>query len=140
MDNTLRLEFPARSANVAVGRVCVAVFAAQLDPTVVELDDIKLAVSEAVTNAIVHAYPGGEGLVRISAAIADGVLTVTVADDGVGIADVMRAREPAYSSDPDRMGLGFAFMDSAMDEVRVQSAPGGGTRVTLVKRLRAAAE
>jgi stage II sporulation protein AB (anti-sigma F factor) len=140
MDNTLRLEFPARSANVAVGRVCVAVFAAQLDPTVVELDDIKLAVSEAVTNAIVHAYPNGEGLVRIAAAIEDGVLTVTVADDGVGIADVERAREPAYSSDPERMGLGFAFMDSAMDEVRVQSAPGGGTRVTLVKRLRAAAE
>lgn len=140
MDNTLRLEFPARSANVAVGRVCVAVFAAQLDPTVVELDDIKLAVSEAVTNAIVHAYPNGEGLVRITAAIADGVLTVTVADDGVGIADVERAREPAYSSDPERMGLGFAFMDSAMDEVRVQSAPGGGTRVTLVKRLRAAVE
>lgn len=138
MDNTLRLEFPALSVNVAVGRVCVAVFASQLDPTVAELDDIKLAVSEAVTNAIVHAYPNGEGLVRIVAAIADGTLTVIVADDGVGITDVSQARQPAFSTDPERMGLGFAFMDSAMDEVKVESSATSGTRVTLVKRLRPA--
>lgn len=138
MDNTLRLEFPALPANVAVARVCVAVFASQLDPTVSDLDDVKLAVSEAVTNAVVHAYEDGRGTVRVTATLAGDNLIVTVEDDGRGIADVARARQPAFSTDPERMGLGFAFMDSSMDEVEVDSAPGRGTRVTLKKRLRAA--
>ncbi|MGE5560071.1 MAG: anti-sigma F factor [Chloroflexota bacterium] len=137
MDNTLRLEFPALPANVALARVCVAVFASQLDPDVTDLDDVKLAVSEAVTNAVVHAYQGGQGMVRIIATMSGDSLTVVVEDDGRGIADVAQARQPSFSTDPDRMGLGFAFMDSSMDEVDVNSAPGQGTRVTLRKRLRA---
>lgn len=137
MDNTLRLEFPAMPANVAVARVCVAVFASQLDPAVTDLDDVKLAVSEAVTNAVVHAYPDVRGVVRIVAALDGDNLIVSVEDDGRGIADVEQARQPAFSTDPNRMGLGFAFMDSSMDEVEVNSTPGAGTRVTLKKRLRA---
>lgn len=137
MDNTLRLEFPALPANVAVARVCVAVFASQLDPAVTDLDDVKLAVSEAVTNAVVHAYPDGQGMVRVIAALDGDNLIVTVEDDGCGIVDIEQARQPAFSTDPDRMGLGFAFMDSSMDAVEVTSARGSGTRVTLRKCLRA---
>lgn len=135
MDNSLRLEFPSLPANVALARVCVAVFASQLDPSVSDVDDIKLAVSEAVTNAVLHAYPDQPGMVRVVATLSDGTVTVRVEDDGCGIADIDKAREPEFSTQPDHLGLGFAFMESAMDQVKVESEPGRGTVVTLIKRL-----
>ena len=110
----------------------------QADPTVPQLADIKTAVSEAVTNCIVHAYPGAIGQITLRAALYEGgVVRITVSDKGVGIADVARAMEPLYTTgNPDeRAGLGFAVMQSFMDKVRVTSAPGRGTRVTMVKRL-----
>lgn len=135
-DNRMLIELPARAANLSLARASVAAFAAQLPFTVEDLEDIKVAVSEAVSNVILHAYPyGGEGLVRIEATLRAGVFEVVVSDSGKGIADVARARQPAYTTIPDRMGLGFVLMENFMDEVLVDSAPGRGTRVTLRKSV-----
>ena len=114
--------------------MAVASFAAQLPFTWAELEEIKVAVSEAVTNAVVHAYPGGPGPVRVRVRLEEGALVAEVEDEGVGIADVEQARQTSFTTDPERMGLGFTFMDSFMDGVEVWSEPGRGTRVTLVKR------
>ena len=137
-ENEMTLTFPSRSANEAFARAAVACFAAQLDPNLEELNDIKTAVSEAVTNCIVHAYPGPKGPVRMELALLEGrVVKILVADKGVGIPDVKKAMEPLYTTgNPDeRAGLGFAVMQSFMDSVRVSSRPGRGTRVTMLKRL-----
>ena len=136
--NQTKITFPSRSSNEAFARGAVAAFVAQLDPTVDELADIKTAVSEAVTNCIVHAYPGPKGPVRMELALLEGrVVKILVADKGVGIPDVKKAMEPLYTTgNPDeRAGLGFAVMQSFMDSVRVSSRPGRGTRVTMLKRL-----
>lgn len=138
MLNQVKISFYSRSINEGFARAALAAFLVQADPTVPQLADIKTAVSEAVTNCIVHAYPGAIGLVTLQAALyEDGVVRITVSDKGVGIADVARAMEPLYTTgNPDeRAGLGFAVMQSFMDKVRVTSAPGRGTRVTMVKRL-----
>jgi len=133
----MKLEFPALSRNEGFARAAVASFAAQLDPTLEELNDIKTAVSEAVTNAIVHGYPGGIGDVYIIARICrDSVLEITVRDKGVGIEDVDRAREPMYTTGgTERSGMGFTIMESFMDTLRVRSRPGRGTTVTMRKRI-----
>ena len=134
----MNFEMESRSCNEQFARVVVAVFLSRLDPTVEELDDVKTAVSEAVTNCIVHAYPGTVGQITLRAALYEGgFVRITVSDRGVGIADVARAMEPLYTTgDPEeRAGLGFAVMQSFMDKVRVTSAPGRGTRVTMTKRL-----
>lgn len=135
--NTVKFIFPARSVNEGFARSAIAAFAAQADPTLDELADIKTAVSEAVTNAIVHAYPDNMGLVSVTAALYEGGrLTVVVADKGCGIADVRKAMEPLYTTGgEERAGLGFAVMESFTDVVRVRSVVGKGTRVTLVKML-----
>ena len=135
--NTVKFTFPSRSVNEAFARSAVAAFAAQADPTLDELADIRTAVSEAVTNCIVHAYPDTIGTVSVTAAFCEGgVLRVVVADKGVGIEDVAEAMQPMYTTGgPERAGLGFAVMESFMDTVRVRSAPGRGTRVTMTKRL-----
>ena len=112
----------------------------QLDPTVPQLADLKTAVSEAVTNCIVHAYPDGIGPITLTAGLYEGGLVrITISDRGVGIEDIAKAMEPMYTTgDPsERAGLGFAVMQSFMDKVRVSSTPGKGTRVTLTKRLEA---
>jgi len=133
-DNRMLLELPARAANLSLARASVAAFAAQLPLTVEDLEDVKVAVSEAVSNVILHAYPHlGEGPVRIEATIRAGVLEVAISDTGKGIADVARARQPAFTTIPDRMGLGFVLMENFMDEVLVDSAPGRGTTVILRK-------
>lgn len=137
--NWLRLELPAVPENVALARVAVAAFASQLDFTLAELEEVRVAVSEAFSNAVLHAYPeagAGQrpGPVTVEARIDETTLEVAVADRGRGIADVAKAREPAFTTRPDRMGLGFAFMDSFMDEVVVSTAPGVGTRVVMRKR------
>jgi len=136
--NYIKIEFPAKSSNEGFARSAVAAFAAQLDPTLDELGDIKTAVSEAVTNAIVHAYPQEIGTVWLRARILDGdTLEITVKDKGNGIPDVKKAMEPLYSTGgDDRSGMGFTIMESFMDQLRVRSEPGKGTAVTMRRRIR----
>ena len=136
--NLVKLSFYSRSVNEGFARGTLAAFLAQADPTVPELADIKTAVSEAVTNCIVHAYPGGVGLVHMSVALYEGgKVKITIADKGVGIADVEKAMQPMFTTGnpEERAGLGFAVMQSFMDKVKVSSKPGQGTRVVLTKTL-----
>ena len=136
--NLVKLSFYSRSVNEGFARGALAAFLAQADPTVPELADVKTAVSEAVTNCIVHAYPDSIGPVTLTAALYEGGLVrITVSDRGVGIADVEQAMQPMYTTGnpEERAGLGFAVMQSFMDKVKVSSTPGRGTRVTLSKRL-----
>ena len=138
MTNQVKFTFLSRSTNEGFSRAALAAFLAQADPTVPQLADIKTAVSEAVTNCIVHAYPEQMGWITLTAAIYEGGLVrITVTDRGVGIPDVGKAMEPLYTTgNPDeRAGLGFAVMQSFMDKVKVSSTPGRGTRVTMTKRL-----
>lgn len=140
MLNQVKFTFLSRSVNESFARAALAAFLAQADPTVPQLADIKTAVSEAVTNCIVHAYPDAVGLVTLTAALYEnGMVRITVTDRGVGIPDVSKAMEPLYTTgNPDeRAGLGFAVMQSFMDKVKVSSTPGRGTRVTMAKRLEA---
>ena len=142
VENYAALEFPSRSANEGFARAAAACFAAQLDPTLEEINDIKPAVSEAVTNAIVHAYPDKIGPITMTAAIYEGgIVRITITDRGVGIPDIAKAMEPMFTTGDaeERAGLGFAVMQSFMDKVKVSSTPGRGTRVTLTKRLDARA-
>ena len=133
--NYISLEFLSRSANESFARASVACFAAQLDPTLDELSDIKTSVSEAVTNAIVHAYPNSLGRIVVRMRILDeNVLEIMVRDWGCGITDVQRAREPMYTTGgEDRSGMGITIMESFMDRVKIYSKPGKGTRVTMQK-------
>ena len=135
--NEVLLEFPSRSSNEGFARAAVACFAAQMDPTLNELEDIKTAVSEAVTNAIVHAYPDAIGKVAVRARICPGnVLELTVKDHGRGIADVEKARKPLYTTGgEERSGMGFTIMESFMDKLTVRSVPGRGTTVLMRKKL-----
>ncbi|RDV83455.1 anti-sigma F factor [Ammonifex thiophilus] len=141
MDNRFRLEILSRPENVGLARVTVSAFAAQLDPTVEELEEVKGAVSEAVSNAIVHGYQGRpDGVVVVEGFLDGDLLEVHVEDRGKGIEDVARALEPEYTTDPQRLGLGFNFMRFWMDEVEVESRPGEGTRVVMRKKLRSASK
>ena len=135
--NTVKITFPSRSVNEGFARSALSAFAAQADPTLDELADVKTAVSEAVTNCIVHAYANTIGPITLTAALyEDGTLRVAVADKGCGIPDVSKAMEPLFTTGgAERAGLGFAVMESFMDSVKVRYAPGKGTRVTLSKRL-----
>ena len=135
---SMTLTMDSLSKNEEFARVAVAVFASRLDPTLEELDDIKTAVSEAVTNAVIHGYQNGEGTIEICArAQADGLYTVTVKDTGIGIADIKKAMEPMFTTAPEgeRSGMGFSFMEAFMDQVEVVSAPGKGTAVTMRKKI-----
>ena len=136
-NNYITMEFLSRSANEAFARTAVACFAAQLDPTLDELGDIKTAVSEAVTNAIVHAYPDTLGKVTVKARILEeSVLEISVRDWGRGIADVEQARKPLFTTGgEERSGMGFTIMESFMDTVAVRSAPDKGTKVTMRRRI-----
>ncbi len=136
--NYIKLEFPAKSANEALARSAVAALAIQLDPTLDELGDVRTAVSEAVTNAIVHAYPEEMGTVWLRARILGGdTLEIVVKDKGCGIGDVRKAMEPLYTTGgEDRSGMGFTIMESFMDRLRVRSAPGKGTTVTMRRQIR----
>ena len=135
--NYITLEFLSRSSNEAFARTAVACFAAQMDPTLGELEDIKTAVSEAVTNAIVHGYPNVLGKVLVKAKICEGnVLEVSVKDRGRGIPDVEKARQPMFTTGgEERSGMGFTIMENFMDHIAVKSVPGKGTTVTLRKKL-----
>ena len=135
--NYIAFEFLSRSANEAFARGAVACFAAQLDPTLEELGDIKTAVSESVTNAIVHAYPDRLGRIAVKARVLEeNVLEITVRDWGRGIADVEQARQPLYTTGgEERSGMGFTIMESFMDRLTVRSSQGKGTRVTMRRRI-----
>ncbi len=137
--NRMKLEFLDLSENESFARVAVAAFVAPLDPTVEELTEIKTAVSEAVSNAIIHAYDEDEeGMVTVECMIdGDRRVIIIVSDNGIGIEDVELAREPLYTSKPgeERSGMGFTVMESFMDKLEVESTPGEGTRVTMIKNL-----
>ena len=136
--NEMKLSFPSKSCNEAFARSAVAAFIMNLDPTVGELSDLKTAVSEAVTNCIVHGYRRQSGTIYISGKITDsGKVTVRIRDKGCGIADVAQAMQPLFTTaaDEERAGLGFAVMQSFCDKVRVKSAPDKGTTVTLEKQI-----
>lgn len=137
--NEVTLEFPSRSSNEGFARSAAACFTAQMDPTLNELEDIKTAVSEAVTNAIVHAYPDAIGTVTLKMRVCPGnVLELTVKDRGRGIADVEKARQPMFTTGgAERSGMGFTIMESFMDNLTVRSVPGRGTTVTMKKKLAA---
>ena len=140
-ENTTRIQFDSLSVNEAYARGAAAAFLARYDPTVPQLADLKTAVSEAVTNCIVHAYPDRVGPITMTVSVYPGrVVRIVIADKGVGIPDIPRAMEPLFTTGnpEERSGLGFAVMQSFMDKVSVRSAPGRGTRVILTKHLEAA--
>ena len=137
-DNYMILEFPSKSTNEAFARSAVACFAAQLDPTLEELGDIRTAVSEAVTNCIVHAYPDGYGIITVRCRmLKDNMLDIVIKDKGVGIPDLEQARRPAFTTGGvERSGMGFTIMESFMTTFEVTSQPGKGTTVHMRRRIR----
>lgn len=135
MENKMKLEFINESCNERFARMTATAFASVLDPTVEELAEIKTAVSEAVTNAIIHGYEECKGLVTMEGEIRDNKIIFTIHDDGCGITDIEKAREPLYTGKPEleRSGMGFSIMECFMDEVTVESRPGEGTTVKMSK-------
>ena len=133
----LRMEIESLSRNEEFARVVVAVFMARMNPTLEELDDVKTAVSEAVTNAVIHGYQGNGGIIYLEVEILKQELTVTVRDTGIGIPNISQAMEPMFTTDPEgeRSGMGFSFMEAFMDEVRVESEPDKGAVVTMKKKI-----
>ena len=131
----LRMEIESLSRNEEFARVVVSVFMARMNPTLEELDDVKTAVSEAVTNAVIHGYQGNGGIIYLEVEILKQELTVTVRDTGIGIPNIVQAMEPMFTTDPEgeRSGMGFSFMEAFMDEVEVQSEPVKGTLVSMKK-------
>ena len=136
--NEMKLIFSSKSINEGFSRVAVCAFAASLDPNIEELTDIKTAVSEAVTNAIVHGYRDTEGKIYITVSLLENnIIRIKIRDKGVGIEDIEKAMEPLFTTSSDeRAGLGFAVMESFMDKLRVSSKVGGGTTVTMEKKIR----
>ena len=136
-DNYMILEFPSKSSNEAFARAAVACFASQMDPTLDELGDIKTAVSEAVTNCIVHAYPNEMGIITLRCRILkDHILDIVVKDKGVGIKDLEKARQPMFTTGgSERSGMGLTIMETFMSEFRIESAPGKGTTVHMRRKL-----
>lgn len=135
--NRIILEFLSKGENVALARIAIASLVSQVELTITELEEIKVATSEAVSNAIIHGYENKPNeVVKITGTLYDDTIVIEIADEGVGIADIEQALKPAYSSDPERMGLGFVFMKSFMDDVNVESHIDAGTKVKLIKKLR----
>lgn len=137
MKEFMSMKMDSLSGNEEFARVVAAVFASRLDPTLEEIDDIKTAVSEAVTNSVIHGYQGKTGVIELTAEAEEKILTITVRDQGVGIPDVKKAMEPMYTTAPDgeRSGMGFSFMEAFMDSVKVLSNPGEGTTVIMEKKI-----
>ena len=137
IDNEMKLEFVSKSSNESFARVAVAAFVAQLDPTVEELSDIKTAVSEAVTNCIIHGYENKIGIVKVIAKLQNNTLLLEISDKGKGIENIEKAKEPLYTTKPnlERSGMGFTIMESFMDSVQVESIVGLGTKVKMTKTI-----
>ncbi len=136
--NEMALEFLSKSNNEAFARVTAAAFVSQLDPTLEEISDVKTAVSEAVTNAIIHGYEGKTGYVRMECRLYINSVMITISDKGKGISDIEQARQPLFTSRPDleRSGMGFTIMETFMDKVEITSEPGEGTSITMYKTFR----
>ena len=134
-ENEMKLEFLSKASNEAFARITVAAFASQLDPTIEELADIKTAVSEAVTNCIIHAYENRKGIIKINSKLENEKIIIEISDNGKGIENVEVAKEPLYTTKPnlERSGMGFTIMESFMDNMKVESIVGLGTKVTLEK-------
>lgn len=137
-ENEMKLEFVSKATNEAFARITVAAFASQLDPTIEELADIKTAVSEAVTNCIIHAYENKQGIIKINGKLNNNQIIIEISDNGKGIENVDIAKEPLYTTKPnlERSGMGFTIMESFMDSMKVESIVGLGTKVTLVKSIK----
>ena len=137
-DNEMKLEFVSKSCNEAFSRIAVAAFASQLDPTIEELADIKTAVSEAVTNCIIHGYEKSDGIIKIDCKLKDNYIEIEISDTGKGIEDIELARRPLYTSKPnlERSGMGFTIMENFMDDMNVESILGLGTKVTMKKTIK----
>ena len=136
--NEMKMEFLGKSANEAFARIAVAAFASQLDPTIEEIADIKTSVSEAVTNAIIHAYPNKDGIVKLKATLKEDEIEIEVSDTGEGIENIEEARTPLYTtkSNLERSGMGFTIMENFMDELKVESIIGLGTKITMIKKIK----
>ena len=136
-ENEMKLEFLSKSNNEAFARISVAAFASQLDPTIEELADIKTAVSEAVTNCIIHAYENKEGVIKIKCKIEENSIFIEIVDNGIGIENLEIAKQPLYTSKPnlERSGMGFTIMEKFMDEMKVESIVGLGTKVSMRKKI-----
>lgn len=134
-ENYYKMSFPSKSVNESFARMTIASFCMQFDPTIEQINDIKTAVSEAVTNCVVHAYPDSTGTVYITARLKNNSVIITVKDKGIGIPDVKKAMEPMFTTDTnsERAGLGFAVMQAFMDKVKVTSGEGKGTKVVMTK-------
>lgn len=138
VNNKMKLQFLSKSNNEGFARIAIAAFAAQLDPTIEELADIKTAVSEAVTNSIIHGYEDEIGEVTIKAKLQENEVIIEVSDNGKGIENIEVAKQPLYTTKPnlERSGMGFTIMESFMDEVQVESIIGLGTKITMKKRIK----
>ena len=138
MENKIKIEFTSKSTNESFARIAVAAFASQLDPTIEELADIKTAVSEAVTNCIIHAYEGKEGIIYLTCSINSNDVIIEIKDNGIGIENIEMAKEPLYTSKPEleRSGMGFTIMESFMDEIKIESIVGMGTKITMKKTIK----
>ena len=136
-DNEMKLEFISKSANEAFARIAVAAFVSQLDPTIEELADIKTAVSEAVTNCIIHGYEDKQGIVKIKEKLKQNQIIIEISDQGKGIENINIAKEPLYTTKPnlERSGMGFTIMESFMDSMEVQSIVGLGTKIIMTKTI-----
>ncbi len=136
--NMMKMEFWSKSANEAFARIAVAAFASQLDPTIEEIADIKTSVSEAVTNVIIHAYPNKDGIVKLKAFLYDDEIEIEISDNGEGIENVEEAREALFTTkhNLERSGMGFTIMENFMDELKVESILGLGTKVTMSKKIK----
>ena len=137
-ENEMKLEFVSKSNNEAFARLTVAAFAAQLDPTIEELADIKTAVSEAVTNCIIHGYENSEGIVKIVSKLFANTIEIEISDTGKGIENIEKAKKPLYTSKSnlERSGMGFTIMESFMDEIKIESILGIGTKITMKKLIK----
>lgn len=138
IENEMELQFISKSTNESFARITVAAFASQLDPTIEELADIKTAVSEAVTNCIIHAYDNKQGIIKINAKLQENEITIKISDNGKGIENIDVAKEPLYTTKPnlERSGMGFTIMESFMDSMKVESIVGLGTKITLTKTIK----
>ena len=136
--NEMKMEFASKSANEAFARISVAAFVSQLDPTIEEIADIKTSVSEAVTTSIIHAYPNKDGIVKLKAILYEDEIEIEISDTGEGIENVEEAKEPLYTTkgNLERSGMGFTIMENFMDELKVESIVGLGTKVTMNKKIK----
>lgn len=137
-DNEMKLEFISKASNESFARITIAAFASQLDPTIEELADIKTAVSEAVTNCIIHGYDNRQGIVKIFAKLQGNTIIIEISDNGKGIENIELAKEPLYTTKPnlERSGMGFTIMESFMDNVQIESIVGLGTKITMSKTIK----